>query len=53
MKKNINTTPGRGEIILYKIEEGDTQIDVRLEEETVWLTQVQMPQRLITQNKTL
>jgi len=31
-----------GEIILYKTPKGDTQIDVKLEEETVWLTQKQM-----------
>ena len=30
------------EIILYKNQEGNIQIDVRLEEETVWLTQEQM-----------
>ena len=31
----------KGEIILYKSPEGDTQIDVKLEEDTVWLTQEQ------------
>lgn len=31
-----------GEIILYKNQEGNIKIDVRLEEETVWLTQEQM-----------
>lgn len=29
----------KGEIILFKTPEGDTQIDVKLEEETVWLSQ--------------
>ena len=28
----------KGEILLYKTPEGDTQVDVKLEEETVWLT---------------
>ena len=32
----------KGEIVLYKTPEGDTQIDVKLEEETVWLNQAQM-----------
>ena len=32
----------RGEIILYQNQEGTIKIDVRLEEETVWLTQEQM-----------
>ena len=29
-------------IIIYQTEDGQTQIDVRLENETVWLTQAQM-----------
>src|SRR5690554_5887235 len=32
------------EILLYQTEDGQTKIDVRLEEETVWLSQVQMAQ---------
>lgn len=32
----------RGEVVIYKTEGGNTAIDVRLEEETVWLTQVQI-----------
>lgn len=31
-----------GEIILYQCTEGNIKIDVRLEDETVWLTQAQM-----------
>ena len=30
------------EILLYQTEDGQTKIDVRLEEESVWLSQVQM-----------
>ena len=30
------------EILLYQTEDGQTKIDVRLEDETVWLSQVQM-----------
>jgi hypothetical protein len=30
------------EILLYQTEDGQTKIDVRLEEETVWLSQSQM-----------
>ena len=29
-------------IVIYQTEDGQTQIDVRLEKETVWLTQAQM-----------
>ena len=32
----------KGEIILYQREDGSVQIDVRMEDETVWLTQEQM-----------
>ncbi|MFZ2324893.1 MAG: RhuM family protein [Ignavibacteriaceae bacterium] len=32
----------KGEIIIYKASDGQTQLDVKLEEETVWLTQKQM-----------
>jgi len=34
----------KGEIILYKTPKGETEIDVKLEEETVWLNQAQMVQ---------
>ena len=30
------------EILLYQTDDGKTNIDVRLEEETIWLLQVQM-----------
>jgi hypothetical protein len=33
-----------GEILIYQNQEGNIKIDVRLEEETVWLTQEQMAQ---------
>ena len=32
----------KSEIILYQSEDGQTKIDVRLENETVWLSQMQM-----------
>jgi len=37
-----NQKENRSEIILYKTEDGFSQIQVRLEEESVWLTQIQM-----------
>jgi hypothetical protein len=39
-----------GEIIIYQNPEGDIRIDVRLEDETVWLTQAQMAE-LFGKNK--
>ena len=32
----------RGEIIIYQMPDGSTNLDVRLENETIWLTQAQM-----------
>jgi prophage maintenance system killer protein len=37
-----NEKKSRGEIIIYKSPEGDTKLDVRLEEESVWLSQAQL-----------
>jgi hypothetical protein len=39
----------RGEIIIYKDPNGETQLDVRLEEETVWLMQEQIASLFGTQ----
>lgn len=40
MNKEKNTNSG--EIIIYQTEDGLTKIDVKLEEETIWLTQEQL-----------
>ena len=32
----------KGEILIYQNQDGNIKIDVRLEDETVWLTQLQM-----------
>lgn len=32
----------KGEILIYQTPDGETAIDVRLENETVWLSQMQM-----------
>ncbi len=40
--KIITTEEKQGEIIIYQTESGDTKIDVRFVDETVWLTQAQM-----------
>ena len=34
--------PSTGDILIYQSEDGRTHIDVRMEQETVWLTQQQM-----------
>lgn len=39
MKKKNVPVPGGGELILYRTDDGKTRIEVRLQDETVWLTQ--------------
>lgn len=34
-----NPTSGKGQFLVYEAEDGQVKIDVRLEDETVWLTQ--------------
>ena len=34
--------PGGGEIVVYESSDGDVRVDVRLERDTVWLSQQQM-----------
>lgn len=41
MPSQKNSTPS-GEILFYQTKDGGTRIDVRLQDETVWLTQAQM-----------
>ena len=42
-----------GEIIMYQNQEGNIRIDVRLEDETVWLTQAQMAELLGKNKRTI
>jgi hypothetical protein len=42
-----------GEIVLYKNQEGNIKIDVRLEDETVWLTQAQMTELFNKDKRTI
>lgn len=41
-KKQINQNPMKNEIIFYQPNELAERIEVRIEDETVWLTQAQM-----------
>lgn len=41
-KDTLFTNENQGEIIIYQTDDGDTKIDVRFVDETVWLTQQQM-----------
>jgi hypothetical protein len=40
--KDIDKLEHKGEVLIYRADDGKTNIDVTLEDETVWLTQVQM-----------
>jgi len=38
----MNRDNNQGEIVIYQTDDGDTKIDVRFVDETVWLTQAQL-----------
>lgn len=40
--KEMNKDNNQGEIVIYQTDDGDTKIDVRFVDETVWLTQTQL-----------
>jgi len=42
MSKKNNPADDKGEVIIYKTEDGLTHINVKMENDTVWLTQAQM-----------
>ena len=44
MNRNADTPAEHGQFLVYRTENGQDRIDVRLENETVWLTQFQMAQ---------
>lgn len=41
-EKNLALNENQGDIVIYQTEDGNTKIDVRFVDETVWLTQQQM-----------
>ena len=42
MSSNFLNDENKGDIIIYQSESGETKIDVRFQDETVWLTQAQI-----------
>lgn len=42
MSSNFLNDENKGDIVIYQSESGETKIDVRFQDETVWLTQAQM-----------
>ena len=51
LNKDLNMS--NSEILIYKTVDGSTKIDVRLEDETVWLTQLQMSELFGKSKKTI
>jgi prophage maintenance system killer protein len=47
------TTMDENKIVIYQVEDGQTRIDVRLENDTVWLTQAQMAELFQTDRTTI
>ena len=41
-EKNLAPNGNQGDIVIYQTDDGDTKIDVRFVDETVWLTQAQL-----------
>ena len=41
-KDTLSTNENQGDIVIYQTDDGDTKIDVRFVDETVWLTQTQL-----------
>ena len=41
-REDVSAKPNGGQVILYETADGHVQVDVRLDQETVWLTQRQM-----------
>lgn len=46
-------TPPSGEVVVYEAPDGDVRLDVRLEEETVWLTRPQMAEVFRTSTRNI
>ena len=42
MKRTNNLISATGDFLLYQTEDGSTRIEVRMQDETVWLSQKQM-----------
>lgn len=55
MTKPLSSIESKGEFLLYQTEDGQTKLEVRLENDTLWLTQANMAELFQTtpQNVTL
>jgi len=53
MAKRTAITSGKGEIILYRAPDGRAALDVRFEEDTLWLTQKQIAELFATERSVI
>jgi len=53
MAKRTAITSGKGEIILYRAPDGRAALDVRFEEDTLWLTQKQIAELFVTERSVI
>lgn len=52
-KKDKNTPPKHGEIVIYTSDDKEAQLDVKLEQETVWLSQKQIAKLFNTERSVI
>lgn len=53
MKNKINEIPSKGEIIIYRTKDKKIQLEVKLEQETVWLSQEQIAKLFKTERSVI
>ena len=53
MKNKITEIPSKGEIIIYRTKDKKIQLEVKLEQETVWLSQKQIADLFIKDIRTI
>lgn len=53
MKKIPLNDQSKGEVVIYKSPDGDTKLEVKLQEETVWLNQAQLSRLFQTERSVI
>ena len=53
IKRDENIDIKKGEIVIYKVKSGAVRLDVRLEKETIWLTQAQLVGLFLTERSVI
>ncbi|MCE2990450.1 MAG: virulence RhuM family protein, partial [Nitrosomonadaceae bacterium] len=53
MSDNLPTTQDMGELLFYQTEDGDTRVQVRFQDDSVWLSQTQMTELFSKDKRTI